>query len=128
MLGAARRPRARFTIVAKKSVIGVRVINAQCERLGKIDELVIDTGNTRVAYAILSLLGFPRLGEMSFAIPWETLSFELGRREAVLNIDKARQGNAHGLDKFNWPEMSDPSSKPSMRDDRDYHNVIPSGR
>ena len=108
MLGATRQATAAFTIVVKKSVMGAKVINTEREDLGKIEDLVIDIRNNRVAYAILSLGGVLGMGDKNFAIPWEALSFDLTEKVAVLKIDKDRLKNAPGFDKDNWPDMADP--------------------
>lgn len=105
----AKRARGAFTIVVKKSVLGAKVINAEREDLGKIEDLVIDTGNNRVAYAILSFGGILGMGDKHFAIPWEALTLDLSEKVAVLNIEKDRLQNAPGFDTENWPDMADPS-------------------
>ena len=61
--------KAFFTIVAKKSILGAKVVNAEREDLGTIEDIVIDARNSRVAYAILSFGGFLGLGDKHFAIP-----------------------------------------------------------
>ncbi len=68
--GARQAPGA-FTVVVKKSILGAKVINTAQEDLGKIEDLVIDARNSRVAYAILSFGGVLGLGDKHFAIPWE---------------------------------------------------------
>ena len=72
--GARQAPGA-FTVVVKKSILGAKVINTDQEDLGKIEDLVIDARNSRVAYAILSFGGVLGLGDKHFAIPWEALTF-----------------------------------------------------
>ena len=61
----------RYTdiVPAKKTVIGSKVVNAQNEDLGKIEDLVIDAGAGRIAYAVLSFGGFLGMGDNYFAIP-----------------------------------------------------------
>lgn len=105
----AKRAVGAFTIVVKKSVLGAKVINTEREDLGKIEDLVIDTKNNRVAYAILSFGGILGMGDKHFAIPWEALTFDLSEKVAVLNINKDRLQNAPGFDKDSWPDMADPS-------------------
>ena len=63
---------ARYTdiVPAKKTVIGSKVVNAQNEDIGKIEDLVLDAGAGRIAYAVLSFGGFLGMGEKYFAIPW----------------------------------------------------------
>jgi PRC-barrel domain len=94
-------------VLAKKTVIGSKVVNAQHENLGKIEDLVLDAGAGRIAYAILSFGGFLGMGDKYFAIPWNALRFNLSGKHAVLNLDKKLLGNAPGFDKDNWPNMAD---------------------
>jgi hypothetical protein len=94
-------------VLAKKTVIGSKVVNAQHEDLGKIEDLVLDAGAGRIAYAILSFGGFLGMGDKYFAIPWNALRFNLSGKHAVLNLDKKLLENAPGFDKDNWPNMAD---------------------
>jgi hypothetical protein len=103
-------PRAsRYTdiVPAKKTVIGSKVVNAQNEDLGKIEDLVLDAGAGRIAYAVLSFGGFLGMGDKYFAIPWNAFHLDLSEKRAVLNVDKKHLENAPGFDKDNWPNMSD---------------------
>jgi PRC-barrel domain len=100
---------ARYTdiVPAKKTVIGSNVVNAQNEDLGKIEDLVLDAGAGRIAYAVLSFGGFLGMGDKYFAIPWNAFHFNLPEKRAVLNVDKKLLENAPGFDKDNWPNMAD---------------------
>src|SRR6201988_3283924 len=103
--GARQAPGA-FTVVVKKSILGAKVINTAQEDLGKIEDLLIDARNSRVAYAILSFGGVLGLGDKHFAIPWEVLTFDLSQKMAVIDIDKDRLANAPGFDKDDWPDLA----------------------
>ena len=100
---------ARYTdiVPAKKTVIGSNVVNAKNEDLGKIEDLVLDAGAGRIAYAVLSFGGFLGMGDKYFAIPWNAFHFNLKENRAVLNVDKKLLENAPGFDKDNWPNMAD---------------------
>lgn len=99
---------ARYTeiVSANKTVIGCNVVNAQHENLGKIEDLVLDAGAGRIAYAVLSFGGFLGMDDKYFAIPWNAFRFESAEKRAVLNLDKKRLENAPGFDKNNWPDMA----------------------
>jgi hypothetical protein len=109
MDSAAKAAKGAFTISAKKSILGAKVINAQREDLGTIEDIILDARDNRVAYAILSFGGFLGLADRHFAIPWEALSLDLSQKIAVLDIDKDRLRNAPGFEKDRWPDMADPS-------------------
>ena len=102
---------ARYTdiVPAKKTVIGSNVINAQDEDLGKIEDLVLDAGAARIAYAVLSFGGFLGMGNKYFTIPWNAFRFNLSDKRAILNVDKKLLENAPGFEKDQWPNMADPT-------------------
>jgi sporulation protein YlmC with PRC-barrel domain len=106
MQTGVRQAPGAFTVVVKKSILGAKVINTAQEDLGKIEDLVIDARNSRVAYAILSFGGVLGMGDKHFAIPWEALAFDLSQKVAVLDIDKDRLKNAPGFDKDDWPDLA----------------------
>ena len=100
---------ARYTdiVPAKKTVIGSKVVNAQNEDLGKIEDLVIDARSGRIVYAVLSFGGFLGMGDKYFAIPWNAFQLDLSEKRAVLNVAKNVLENAPGFDKDAWPNMAD---------------------
>jgi hypothetical protein len=73
---------------AKKTVIGSKVVNAQNEDLGKIDDIAIDVEAGRITYAVLSFEGFLGMGDKYFAIPWEAFRFNGTDKRAILDVEK----------------------------------------
>jgi sporulation protein YlmC with PRC-barrel domain len=45
-------------VPAKKTVIGSKVVHAQNEDVGTFEDIVLDAGAGRIAYAVLSFGGF----------------------------------------------------------------------
>src|SRR5207237_1345577 len=86
-----------YVVPAKKTIIGSSVVNQQNEDLGKIEDVVIDAGAGRIAYAVLSFGGFLGLGDKYFAIPWEAFRFDISDKRAVLNVDRRLLENAPGF-------------------------------
>jgi len=107
MATANKQVRGLYTLVVKKSILGAKVVNAEREDLGTIEDLVVDIRDNRLAYAILSFGGFLGMGDRHFAIPWEALAFDISQKTAVLDIDKDRLKNAPGFDRDKWPDMAD---------------------
>jgi hypothetical protein len=64
---------------------------------------MVDLGDGRVAYAVLSFGGFLGLGDKLFAIPWQALKLRLHEHAFVLDIPKDVLKKAEGFDKDNWP-------------------------
>ena len=86
-----------------KTINKDKVINMAGEHLGKIEDLMIDLENGRVAYAILSFGGFLGLGNKLFAVPWEALAVRPHEHAFTLNVSKETLEKAEGFDKDNWP-------------------------
>ena len=94
-------------VLSADSLGGNKVVNRDGEDLGKIEELMINVGDGRVQYAVLSFGGFLGMGDKMFAIPWESLALDSENKRFYLNIDKDRLKDAPGFDKSHWPNMAD---------------------
>ncbi len=103
MRSVAEQPR----VLSASTLTGDAVYDANGERLGKIEEFMIDLETGRIGYAVLSLGGFLGLGEKFFAIPWEALRLDIESHDFVLDVDKTLLKNAPGFDKDDWPDFAD---------------------
>jgi sporulation protein YlmC with PRC-barrel domain len=96
-------------VLAADTLTGDKVVNHQKEDLGKIEHLMIDLANGRIAYAVLSFGGFLGMGDKLFAIPWSALTVDTVEKQFILNVDKEVLKRAPGFDKDHWPNMADRS-------------------
>jgi sporulation protein YlmC with PRC-barrel domain len=98
------------TTYRSSTIVGMEVRNTKGEKLGTINDLVIDLHSNRIRYAALSVGGFLGLGDKLFAIPMDVMQFKYGEEERyfLLDADKQRLENAPGFDKDNWPTQGDP--------------------
>jgi len=94
------------TILSSSSINGTSVKNASGDDLGNIKDLMIDTGNGKITYAVLSFGGFLGLGDKYFAIPWSSLSVNTQDETMILDISQERLKDAPGFDKDNWPDQA----------------------
>jgi len=93
-------------------LIGRKVENAQGEKLGKIEDIVLDESDGSIAYAVLSFGGFLGMGDKLFAIPFTSLEHKMDKdadddAPLVLNVDKEVLKKAPGFDKDHWPNTAD---------------------
>jgi|SRR5690606_17147596 len=81
------------------------VKNAVSEKVGKVEDIMIDTSTGEASYVVLSVdSGFLNLGSKYFAIPWQAFKFDAAQEDVfILNVDKEKLKNAPGFDKENWP-------------------------
>ncbi|AKB68790.1 PRC-barrel domain-containing protein [Methanosarcina mazei] len=89
--------------LSASTIKGDKVVNTAGEDLGKIEELMIDVDDGRIAYAALSFGGFLGMGNKLFAIPWQALKLRLHEHTFLLDIPKETLERAEGFDKDNWP-------------------------
>jgi sporulation protein YlmC with PRC-barrel domain len=94
-------------VLSAGTLIGDNVRNNHGEDLGKLEEIMIDLDEGRVAYAVLTFGGFLGVGDKLFAIPWEALTVDTQNEEIVLDIQKEVLEKAPGFDKDNWPKTTD---------------------
>jgi len=61
-------------IILSKDLIGKEVLDQKNEKIGKVENLVIDHGTGRVSLALVQTRGFIEIGEKFVAIPFQALS------------------------------------------------------
>jgi len=90
---------------------GLNVRNSAGEKLGKVDDLVINVADGKVTYLAMSFGGILGLGDKLFAIPFSQVKFEHGQDEMyfVVHMDKEKLKTAPGFDKSHWPDFADPN-------------------
>jgi sporulation protein YlmC with PRC-barrel domain len=105
------------------------VFNGKGERLGKIEDLVIDLNSGRIAYAVLSFGGFLGFGNKQFAIPWDLLCIDnrwnyqdIYRQKIVFNVSREKLEKSPG---FNRNELPRESDKEWLKDIHEYYGCKP---
>jgi len=84
------------------TIKGESVINREDEKLGKIDELMIDANSGHLAYAVLSFSG------NHYAVPWSAFEFANTEKKLILNVDQEKLKAAPGFEKNGpWPDFAD---------------------
>lgn len=91
------------------TLIGDKVESPQGESLGDLKEIMLDTDNGKISYAVLSFGGVFGLGDKLFAVPWNALRIDRANKKLILNVSKERLKDAPGFDKDNWPNFADQS-------------------
>jgi len=103
------------------SIAGADVRTVLGERLGTIEDLVVDPARGHVLYAVMSVHGV--LGDYTdryFPVPWTAL--HASGDYYVLNIDAARLKEAPSFDAARWPELT---SQPWQMSVYQYYNQRP---
>ncbi|WP_233237595.1 PRC-barrel domain-containing protein [Bordetella sp. LUAb4] len=94
-------------IMAAQTLEGNDVLNLSGEKLGVLQDIMLDVPRGRIAYAVLERGGVLGIGEKLFAIPWHALTLDTDRKCFLLDIDLDKLRQARGFDKDNWPDSAD---------------------
>ncbi|MBW8843716.1 MAG: PRC-barrel domain-containing protein [Burkholderiales bacterium] len=88
--------------ISSSKVEGTSVYNLAGEKLGSIDDLVIDKRNGNVRYAALEFGGFLGLGTDRFPLPWGMLTYDVEKDGYVVNLDmeQLRSGPHYAKDEL----------------------------
>ena len=93
------------TLIAAEKVEGTNVYNLQGDKLGTVDDIMIDKVSGRAIYALMSFGGFLGIGEKYHPLPWSTLKYDESKGGYVVNLDKKMLEDAPTYDMqgdFRW--------------------------
>ena len=93
------------SLISGKKVEGTTVFNLAGEKVGTVDDIMIDKVSGRAIYAVMSFGGFLGMGEKFHPIPWSTLKYDQQKGGYAVNIDKKLLQDAPTYDansEFEW--------------------------
>jgi sporulation protein YlmC with PRC-barrel domain len=93
------------TLIAADKVKGTNVYNLAGDKLGNVEDIMIDKASGRAIYAVMSFGGFLGMGEKHFPLPWATLKYDSQKGGYVVNVDKKQLEGAPNYDRssaFKW--------------------------
>jgi len=97
-------------LVSSRRVEGTAVYNPKGERLGAIEQVMIDKLTGQVAYAVMSFGGFLGIGEKYHPLPWAVLDYDPAKGGYVIDLDKKTLEGApqYGAtsDPEGWPDTT----------------------
>jgi sporulation protein YlmC with PRC-barrel domain len=94
-------------VLPMSNVVGMDVHNKQGERLGRIDEVVIQRDGS-LSYAVIAHGGFLGMGDNFVAVPWDRLTLDAQRQAAVLDVNREQLDGAKRFEqRERWPTRVD---------------------
>ena len=93
------------SLIAGQRVEGTTVFNLAGEKLGTVEDIMIDKVSGRAIYAVMSFGGFLGMGEKFHPLPWATLKYDEQKGGYVVNLDKKLLEGAPNYDAdsdFEW--------------------------
>ncbi|PQO31972.1 PRC-barrel domain containing protein [Bremerella cremea] len=104
----AEQPSNPNAVYRAADLIGMAIVNEADEKVGKINDLMIDTSNGRVRYAAMSVGGLAGIGDSLYAVAWNSFRMKHDAdddvSELVLNIDPETLEDVKGFNQQNWPQ------------------------
>lgn len=95
-------------VISSDRVEGTTVYNPAGDKLGTIDDLMIDKMSGSVRYAVLEFGGFLGMGTDRYPIPWSMLKYDTSQDGYVVPIDKAMLEGAPRYTDTTVPDYDDP--------------------
>lgn len=95
------------TLINADKVKGTAVFNGSGEKLGTVDDIMIDKLNGNVAYAVMSFGGFLGMGEKHHPLPWDVLNYDEGENGYVVNLSKEQLEGAPTIDRGQTDKLHD---------------------
>lgn len=109
-------------LISANKVEGTTVVNPAGEKLGSIEEIMIDKRSGKVAYAVMSFGGFLGIGDRHHPLPWSVLKYDTNFNGYVVDLDKRvlEQAPTYGSD-----ERIDLADETYGKKIHEYYNVPP---
>jgi sporulation protein YlmC with PRC-barrel domain len=81
-------------VISSDKVEGTAVYNHGGDKLGSIDDLMIDKHSGQIRYAVLEFGGFLGMGTDRYPLPWNMLKYDTEKEGYVVPIDKDKLDGA----------------------------------
>jgi len=75
-------------------VEGTKVYNHAGDKLGSVEDVVVDKRSGQVRYVALEFGGFLGLGTDRYPLPWSMLHYDTDKNGYVVDLDKSKLENA----------------------------------
>jgi sporulation protein YlmC with PRC-barrel domain len=115
-------------LIAANQVQGTAVYNHAQEKLGSVEDVMIDKASGRIVYAVLSFGGFLGIGDRYYPLPWEKLSYDTELGGYVVDLDKDRLEGAPSYSDeaaASWNDEAWSRNVSSYYGTRPYWDVMP---
>jgi sporulation protein YlmC with PRC-barrel domain len=105
-------------------VIGTSVYNTAGEKIGTIEDVMLDKLSNGIMYAVIGFGGFLGIGEKYHAIPWSVLDYEKSEGGYVVPFTREQ---LEGAPAYTIDELTGNDGKKARDSSYEYYNVPPYG-
>ena len=95
------------SLIGSDKVQGTAVFDADGNRIGSIERVMIEKTSGRVSYAVLSFGGFLGIGDDHYPLPWPSLKYnvDLGGYQTMVTVDQIK-GAPKADGEWNWADTT----------------------
>ena len=86
------------TAILASKVKGTAVYNGAGDKIGTVEDIVLDKQSNQIMFAALGFGGFVGIGEKYYPVPWSMLDYDEAKGGYVIPLDKDRIQNAPAYD------------------------------
>jgi len=86
------------TAILASKVKGTTVYNTAGDKIGTVEDVVLDKTSNQIMFAALGFGGMMGIGEKYYPVPWSMLNYSEDKGGYVVPLDKARVENAPAYD------------------------------
>lgn len=97
---AAAQETTLVQVAPADRLMGLNIKNRRGEKLGKLDNIMIDLTNGVIAYGVMDT---GLMGNL-LAVPWDALTLKLDEKTATLDVDTEMLQSAPGFGRARWPD------------------------
>lgn len=109
-------------LISANKVEGTPVYNRKGDKLGTVEDIMIDKFTGQVGYAVLSFGGFLGIGDKHHPLPWQVLDYDPKMGGYVVELDKKQLQDAPSYAADQDPDWEDRVWGKRVHD---YYNVPP---
>jgi sporulation protein YlmC with PRC-barrel domain len=90
--------RETSSVISADKVEGTAVYDRSGNRLGTVDDVMLDKVSGKALYAIMSFGGFLGMGENHYPLPWSSLTYDPNQGGYVVELTKEQLESAPTYD------------------------------
>ena len=97
------------SLIGSDKVQGTAVFDADANKIGSIERVMIEKTSGRVSYAVLSFGGFLGIGDDHYPLPWPSLKYnvELGGYQTMVTFDQIKGApKVAASGEWNWADTT----------------------
>ena len=96
-------------LLSVSSLVGNHVYDAEGNHVGKLEEIVIDTGNGCVRHVVLAVGGILGIGRKRLAVPWSALTPDANYCRCVVDVTQMQLMAVRVPDDDPWLQRNIPT-------------------